>query len=209
MDYLQLIPTELIEITISFLEYADLINFTTLIPYPNLINWSTIHIYHFGSYTNVNKDKYMSYLTIESLKNKLNPYTDCISLLSQEEIYNLVRLDLSHKQLNSIPAEIGNLINLQKLYLFNNKLISIPTEISKLTNLRLLDLSHNQLISIPTEISKLKNLQLLDLSYNQLISIPAEISKLINLRLLDLHGNKLDINQVPINLKHITYFYYH
>ena len=43
-------------------------------------------------------------------------------------------LNLSDKNISSLPAEIGNLINLQYLYLDNNQLTSLPVEILKIKN---------------------------------------------------------------------------
>lgn len=48
----------------------------------------------------------------------------------------IVELDLSKKELSSLPVEIGQLANLQKLDLSGNELSSLPAEIGQLTNLQ-------------------------------------------------------------------------
>ena len=66
-------------------------------------------------------------------------------------IENTDTLELVNLGLDTIPAEIGNLVNLTYLGLFNNDLTgSIPPEIGDLTNLLYLRLSNNSLTgSIP------------------------------------------------------------
>ncbi|MEH2246542.1 COR domain-containing protein [Nostoc sp.] len=103
----------------------------------------------------------------------------------------MTELDLSGKDLTTLPAEIGQLSNLIELDLRNNQLIMLPAEIGQLSNLSLLDLSYNQLTTLPVEISQLSNLSQLDLTYNQLTTLPAEIGQLSNLSLLDLSYNQL------------------
>ena len=45
---------------------------------------------------------------------------------------NITRLDSSHKNLQTIPKEIGLLTTLQTLILSNNKLRTIPKELGQL-----------------------------------------------------------------------------
>lgn len=108
-----------------------------------------------------------------------------------EKADNQSDLDLSNKQLTSLPPEIGELTNLANLDLSRNQLTSLPPEIGKLTNLIRLNLSRNQLTSLPPEIGKLRNLKYLYLGINQLASLPPEIGDLTNLNELTLGSNEL------------------
>jgi len=131
---------------------------------------------------------------------------------------NVTLLDLSHNQLNRIPAEIRYLSNLRilsftsnqlsrvpaeiwtlssltDLYLAYNKLKNVPAEIDNLSNLKVLHLYSNQLSSLPAEIGNLNNLKILHISSNQLSSLPAEIGNLNNLIELYLYSNRL--NRLP------------
>ncbi|MCP4611866.1 MAG: GTP-binding protein [Planctomycetes bacterium] len=99
-------------------------------------------------------------------------------------------LNLSYRDITSLPAEIGWLENLTILDLWGNQLSSLPAEIGNLINLKKIWLSENILRSLPPEIGNLKNLTKLDLSTNKLSNLPPEISTLKNLTHVWLDGNK-------------------
>ena len=99
-------------------------------------------------------------------------------------------LYLGHRNLTSLPPEIGNLTNLQILYLHNNSLTTLPAEIGNLTNLQYLYLHNNNLTTLPAKIGNLTKLQLLYLSNNNLTSLPVEI---LNIK------DKLVIDKVAID----------
>ncbi|WP_413175371.1 COR domain-containing protein [Anabaena azotica] len=117
----------------------------------------------------------------------------------------VTKLDLSFKQISSLPGEIGQLTNLQSLNLSSNQLSNLPPKIVQLTNLQTLNLSNNQLSSLPSEIGQLTNLQTLNLSYNQLSSLPPEIGLLTNLKSLYLWNNQL--SSLPPEIGRLTNFH--
>ena len=95
---------------------------------------------------------------------------------------------------------------MQELYLFNNQLQSLPAEIGNLINLITLNLWSNQLQSLPAEISNLINLLTLNLNYNQLQSLPAEILKIKNI--LQIDNSSYHINNLNIKNNEIIIFTY-
>jgi hypothetical protein len=120
----------------------------------------------------------------------------------------VVGLNLSGKQLTSLPVEIGLLTSLTLLNLGGNQLTSLPAEIGQLTSLTQLHLEHNQLASVPAEIGQLKSLTQLHLYSNQLTSLPAEIGQLKSLTRLYLEHNQLTSLPAEIGqLKSLTRLY--
>jgi len=111
-------------------------------------------------------------------------------------------LDLSRRNLWSLPAELTRLTSLTSLNLSWNQLTHLPEAVTRLTNLTSLDLTNNQLTSLPAEIARLTNLANLDLSYNKLTSLPVEIARLTNLTSLYLRYNKL--KSLPADLRRLT-----
>mgnify|MGYP000623903324 CR=1 FL=1 len=87
---------------------------------------------------------------------------------SIQQLDNLKRLELSHKQLKTLPPELGTLKALTYLVLGGNQLKSLPKEIWTLKALTWLGLDGNQLKSLPPEIGTLKALPYLDLMRNPL-----------------------------------------
>ncbi|AKB28543.1 hypothetical protein MSSIT_1824 [Methanosarcina siciliae T4/M] len=112
-------------------------------------------------------------------------------LIREAQKSKAIILDLSFKEITSLPPEISELKNLTQLDLSGNQMTSLPPEISELKNLTILNLHNNQLSLLSPEISELKNLTQLDIFSNQLSSLPPEISELKNLTTLNLHKNKL------------------
>ena len=114
-----------------------------------------------------------------------------LDLIERAAKKGLDRLDLSSKELTSLPPEIAKLTNLTFLNLSGNQLKSLPPEIAGLRSLTYLDLGNNHLTSLPPEVGKLANLTFLNLSYNQLRSLPPKIVNLTKLIHLYYHGNQL------------------
>ncbi len=76
---------------------------------------------------------------------------ELLQIIEQAARDKVTELDLSDKDLTTLPEEIVQLTNLQTLDLRNNQLSSLPVEIVQLTNLQTLHLSSNQLSSLPAE----------------------------------------------------------
>lgn len=137
---------------------------------------------------------------------------------------DIYRLDLSHKNLNSIDGiedlefplgehfyrsseepkfvRLSELKGLLEIDLSDNKLQSLPASIGQLTNLLRLDLKHNQLETLPEEIGNLSNLYSLDLQYNALKTLPDSFEKLTLLAWLNLSHNKL--SWLPASIGQLT-----
>ncbi|KKU48921.1 MAG: Leucine rich repeat protein [Parcubacteria group bacterium GW2011_GWA2_46_9] len=113
-----------------------------------------------------------------------------------------VRLDLSNKGLDSLPAYVLDMTYLEELNLSSNGLTgALPAEIRKLRNLRKLDVSRNSMTGIPAEISQLSNLEVLDYSYNQITGMPYELANLKKLKTFNLTGNKFSEQDLTVIIK--------
>lgn len=93
-------------------------------------------------------------------------------------------LNLSHRDLKVIPAELSQLSTLHTLLLNNNQIIMPPEEVSHLKNLEYLSLENNQLTLLPSALSSLGNLRFLNLSDNPFTYLPPVVYTLVNLRSL-------------------------
>src|SRR5271156_5303183 len=91
-------------------------------------------------------------------------------------------LNVSYKQLQTVPKELGQLASLQELSLSNNQLQTIPKELGQLASLQTLDLYRNRLQTVPKELGQLASLQQLYLHNNQLQTIPKELGHLASLQ---------------------------
>jgi len=98
----------------------------------------------------------------------------------------ITAIDLSDKQLGTLPAAVFKNKNIEVLLLADNKLAVLPKEIGQLKKLKDLNISRNKLAGLPKEIGELKNLTTLDLRSNALTSLPKEIGQLTNLKQLHL-----------------------
>jgi internalin A len=128
--------------------------------------------------------------------------SDIRDIIREAQRNKITALDLSFKNLTSLPPEILELKNLTKLNISGNQLTSLPPEISELKNLVMLDISGNQLTSLPPEISELKNLSQLNIYGNRFTLFPLEISELKNLIILDISGNQL--TSLPPEISELT-----
>lgn len=110
-------------------------------------------------------------------------------------------LDLTGRNLKSLPPTISAFKNITELYLTSNQLDSLPKEIGSFTKLRVLYAPNNKISSLPVEIQLLTNLETLNLTNNQLTSIPEQLSSLPKLSTLLLTNNNL--TTVPDTLENL------
>lgn len=99
-------------------------------------------------------------------------------------------LNLSGKQLSTLPKDVLLLKRLYQIILDNNKFTTIPQELSTLPNLYEIDMSNNNISEVPTYIIEFKPLQRLDIQNNKLTTLP-DMSELKNLNYLDISGNNI------------------
>ena len=138
-----------------------------------------------------------------NLSNKdLATLPDNIGTLTQLE-----KLDLSNNRLTTLPESISNLTQLTQLFLSFNRFISLPESIGNLTQLTRLEINNNDdLTSLPESIGNLTRLEELNLSGNQLTSIPERIGNLTQLRALHISDNPITSLPESIgNLRQLTY----
>ncbi|CAK1362557.1 uncharacterized protein RHO25_007185 [Cercospora beticola] len=109
-------------------------------------------------------------------------------------------LDLSHKNISVLPAEVVLLIKdrVERLALSHNRNIQLPTEIAQCDRLRYLNLRWNKLRAFPEAVLALPKLEILDISKNCIDSIPEDIKKMTNLKFLAVARNQ--ITRLPLAL---------
>ena len=84
--------------------------------------------------------------------------------------------------------------NSKNIDLSHRNMTSIPNDLLKVQMLENLNLSHNLIVSIPDNISELENIVCLDLSYNNISSIPQSLTLLRSL--LNLESNPINLGNL-------------
>lgn len=131
----------------------------------------------------------------------------CCHLLSNEELNNaryynnlevaledstsVYVLDLSNKELVSIPPEISELKRLQIFVANGNKLTEIPDFVYKLPNLQVLKFINNEIANLTDSVIYLQKIEDLNLSGNNISEINDSIFSLPILQNLNLSNNKI------------------
>ncbi len=115
---------------------------------------------------------------------------------NKNHLQNIIRLDLSTKNLTTIPREITLFTGLQILFLYNNQITVLPQRIfDQLNQLQQLGLRNNQITVLPQHIfAGLNQLRMLDLGNNQITVLPQHIFAGLNqLRVLSLDNNQITV----------------
>jgi Leucine-rich repeat (LRR) protein len=103
-------------------------------------------------------------------------------------------LDLSGRDIASVPPKVWRGASLQVLNLYRNKFKSLPAEIAQLKELRVLIVANNQLRALPEAIGFLPRLRMLDAGHNLIASLAQSFAKLTSLSdYLYLHDNRLQV----------------
>ncbi len=79
------------------------------------------------------------------------------------EIEGLGSVVINMNEIETIPAEIGNMSSLKKLWLANNKISELPEEIGNLASLKSLNLSNNPIAKFPESIKNCSDLKKLNI----------------------------------------------
>lgn len=95
---------------------------------------------------------------------------------------NLIELDVSNNQIESIPTFIDSMVNLSKFFANDNRIADLPLSVFQLKSLTVLELRNNMIKIIPPEFSQLTQLIRLDISNNNLTDIPNSIKRMKNLK---------------------------
>ena len=131
-NYFDVVPVELSDIIISYLDNDNLQNFVEILSknIKSNLNWRFINHLHFGSNKNIDQIEYQRFLDIEKLKNifRLKETVD--------EVDKMTELNLIFRAIDNIPPAIASLKNLQILNLSVNRIKKISPEVTSLKNLK-------------------------------------------------------------------------
>ncbi|KYO44859.1 volume-regulated anion channel subunit LRRC8E [Alligator mississippiensis] len=117
-----------------------------------------------------------------------------IACLSEHvrKLRSLEELDLSHNEVQVLPAALFFCITLRRLDLTHNCLRELPPGVGALQNLRHLGLSSNALETLPDEVFFCHRLSTLLLGGNKLSALSPRVGALATLTRLELEGNRLE-----------------
>ena len=110
----------------------------------------------------------------------------------------VVKLNLQHNDLSTIPHCILELPSLQELNLSHNRLVKPPDVPEWSSSLTVLDLSHNALSSMPLN-AVAPAIRVLNISHNLFDHVPLCICSFTTLHTLDISDNP-DIHTLPVEM---------
>ncbi|TGN14072.1 leucine-rich repeat domain-containing protein [Leptospira ilyithenensis] len=109
-------------------------------------------------------------------------------------------INLSQKEIGSLPASIAKLEAVEELTLQYDSITAIPTELGSLTNIRILNLSGNSFSELPESSVNLQKLETLLLGRTDIAKIPGFLSQLKNLKTLALDETKISLTEEDIEI---------
>ncbi len=112
-----------------------------------------------------------------------------VSQLTQAHFDKITKLNLSGRNLNSLPKEFYNLFNLVELDLSNNIFSSIP-DLRNHDKLVRLDMSGNRLTSVNMN-ADVSSIQFVDLSNNAIVNA-GNLGSFVHIQELDLSNNRMN-----------------
>src|SRR5438552_2409774 len=112
MNFLDFIPSEIIEVLISYLEYDDFISLYNIDIHLSNLNYKLIYKYRKDIYDDsMTIEKYREHLGLEDIKHKLNLNYDL------NDIKHLKSLRLDRRGLKNVPNSVREFKELQGLYI--------------------------------------------------------------------------------------------
>lgn len=112
---------------------------------------------------------------------------------------NLIKLDLSVNEIDSIPMSIFQLTSLEDLSLSYNRIRNLEflnTGKCETTNLKYLNLFNNLISKIPPNLYLYKTLQIISLNSNRITEIPCSIANMDNI-MLNIQSLEYKIDSIP------------
>src|SRR5436305_13560034 len=94
-------------------------------------------------------------------------------------------LDLTGKQLGSIPKDIFLQTRIKEVWFDDNKLKDLSEDVGRLTNLKNLSIYKNNLHTLPKALFQMINLEKINISVNNISYLSEEIGNLNKLKILD------------------------
>lgn len=121
----------------------------------------------------------------------------------EAEILNSVEaLDISGKEITSLPETVERMVHLKRLDLSNNPILMLPDALGGLQELEELKLDNTQLDTLPPCVCNLSNLRLLSLTYTPISVLPNAVGQLVNLRTLDLQASR--VSALPVTIGRLS-----
>lgn len=105
------------------------------------------------------------------------------------ELKQLLVLSLSHNKIDTLPAEVCQLVNLRTLYLRGNLLASLPNLMGQMVSLQHLDCAYNRFSAFPEVVTTVRRLVRMDFAFNRIPTLPGTLEQLQCLVYLNLGDN--------------------